>query len=85
MDGHDQMTSARPSTSRRHRQSHRVWVEGWQKVQCFVMMMTAGCARDWNQRLHQLRCGFARQSTAHDHETGREYCRPRRLRNGAVT
>jgi hypothetical protein len=53
MDDHDQMTSARPSTSRRHRQSHRVWVEGWQRVLCFVTMMNADCAQDWIQRLRQ--------------------------------
>ena len=53
MGGRDQMTSARSSTSPRHRQSHRVRVEGLQIVPRSAMTMNAGCGQDWTQRLHQ--------------------------------
>lgn len=50
---HGQMTSARLSTSRRRRQSRRVWVEGSQRVRCSGMMTNAGCAQGSSQRLRQ--------------------------------
>jgi len=53
MGAHDQMTSARLSTSPRHRQSHRVSAEGLQRARCSAMMMNDGCAQGWSQRLRQ--------------------------------